>query len=51
MSKAMTALGAPECADGFVCLVDDKGARIVADGFAFTNEARIDAERRAALRG
>jgi sugar lactone lactonase YvrE len=42
LSKAMTALGAPECADGFVCLVDAKGARIVADGFAFTNEARID---------
>jgi sugar lactone lactonase YvrE len=43
LSKAMTALGAPECNDGFVCLVDGKGARIVADGFAFTNEARIDA--------
>jgi len=42
LSKAMTALGAPECADGFVCMVDAKGARIVADGFAFTNEARID---------
>jgi sugar lactone lactonase YvrE len=42
LSKAMTALGAPECADGFVCMVDSKGARIVADGFAFTNEARID---------
>ena len=42
LSKAMTALGAPECADGFVCMVDGKGARIVADNFAFTNEARID---------
>ena len=42
LSKAMTGLGAPECADGFVCMVDEKGARIVADGFAFTNEARID---------
>lgn len=42
LSKAMTGLGAPECADGFVCLVDGRGARIVADGFAFTNEARID---------
>ena len=42
LSKAMTGLGAPECADGFVCLVDRNGARIVADGFAFTNEARID---------
>jgi sugar lactone lactonase YvrE len=48
LAKAMTALGAPECNDGFVCLVDGDvgkglGARIVADGFAFTNEARIDA--------
>jgi len=42
LSKAMTALGAPECADGFVCVVDGKGARIAADGFAFTNEARIE---------
>jgi sugar lactone lactonase YvrE len=42
LSKAMTALGQPELKDGFVCMVDDKGARIVADGFAFTNEARID---------
>jgi sugar lactone lactonase YvrE len=28
-------------ADGFVALVDAKGARIVADGLAFTNECRI----------
>jgi sugar lactone lactonase YvrE len=42
LSKAMTGLGQPECADGFVCMVDKKGARTVADGFAFTNEARID---------
>ncbi len=42
MSRAMTALGAPECNDGFVCMVDANGARIVADGFAFTNEARVD---------
>ena len=42
LSKAMTGLGQPECADGFICMVDGKGARIVADGFAFTNEARID---------
>lgn len=39
---AMTALGAPERADGFICLVDDSGARIVADGLTFTNEARLD---------
>ncbi|HVZ53936.1 MAG TPA: SMP-30/gluconolactonase/LRE family protein [Pseudolabrys sp.] len=42
LSKAMTALGAPENNDGFICLIDERGARIVADGFAFTNEARID---------
>ena len=47
LSKAMTGLGQPELKDGFVCMVDGTGsqasdARIVADGFAFTNEARID---------
>ncbi len=42
LSKAMTGLGQPELKDGFVCMVDGKGARILADGFAFTNEARID---------
>ncbi len=42
LSKAMTGLGQPELKDGFVCMVDGKGARIVADGFAFTNEARLD---------
>lgn len=42
LSRAMTALGQPECNDGFICLIDKKGARIVAEGFAFTNEARID---------
>jgi sugar lactone lactonase YvrE len=42
LSKAMTGLGQPELRDGFVCMVDGKGPRIVADGFAFTNEARID---------
>lgn len=41
LSKAMTGLGQPELKDGFVCMVDAKGARIVADGFAFTNEARV----------
>lgn len=29
-------------ADGFIALVDAKGARIVADGLAFTNECRVD---------
>lgn len=30
-------------ADGAIILVDDRGARIVADGFRFTNEIRLDA--------
>ena len=30
-------------ADGTVILVDDRGPRIVADGFRFTNEIRLDA--------
>jgi gluconolactonase len=33
----------PRIADGYVALLDDRGARIVADGFAFTNEIRFDA--------
>lgn len=28
--------------DGFVVLVDDRGARIVADGLGYTNECRVD---------
>ena len=40
---AMTALGAPERADGFICVDDGSGARIVADGITFANEARFDA--------
>jgi sugar lactone lactonase YvrE len=31
-------------ADGYIILLDDKGPRIVADGFYFTNEIRLDAE-------
>ncbi len=30
--------------DGYIALIDDKGVRIVADGFAGTNEVRLDAE-------
>jgi gluconolactonase len=30
--------------DGFIVLVDDRGARIVADGIHATNEARLDAD-------
>lgn len=33
----------PSIADGYVALVEDDTARIVADGFAFTNEIRLDA--------
>ena len=33
----------PKICDGFVALADDRGLRIVADGFAFTNEIRLDA--------
>ena len=32
--------------DGFIVLVDDRGARIVADGIHATNEARLDAAER-----
>jgi len=31
----------PDCASGFVVLVDAKGARIVADGIGYTNEAIV----------
>ncbi|MBL4802214.1 MAG: SMP-30/gluconolactonase/LRE family protein [Emcibacter sp.] len=30
-------------ADGYIALLDERGLRIVADGFAFTNEIRMDA--------
>jgi len=33
----------PDIADGYIALVDEHGIRIVADGFAFTNEIRFDA--------
>ncbi|WEX09314.1 SMP-30/gluconolactonase/LRE family protein [Chelativorans sp. AA-79] len=33
-----------DLADGYIALVDEKGIRVVADGFAFTNEIRLDAE-------
>ena len=34
----------PNVADGYVALVDQRGIRIVADGFRFTNEIRLDAK-------
>jgi sugar lactone lactonase YvrE len=33
-------------ADGYIVLIDDRGPRIVADGFHFTNEIRLDANER-----
>lgn len=33
-----------DLADGSIILLDDKGARVVADGFHFTNEIRFDAD-------
>ena len=35
-----------DIADGFVILIDKKGARIVADDIGFTNEVRLDAAER-----
>jgi sugar lactone lactonase YvrE len=32
----------PDVADGFIVLVDERGARIVADGLRYTNEVRLD---------
>lgn len=34
----------PKVADGYIAVVDDKGIRIVAEGFHFTNEVRLDAK-------
>jgi gluconolactonase len=38
--KAMS----PNIADGYIAMADEKGLRIVADGFRFTNEIRFDAK-------
>jgi gluconolactonase len=32
----------PDGADGYVGLIDEKGIRMVADGFCYTNEVRLD---------
>jgi gluconolactonase len=40
----MDAAARTDLADGFVALTDEKGLRIVADGFKFTNEIRLDAK-------
>lgn len=34
----------PKIADGYVAVIDERGPRIVADGFRFTNEIRFDAK-------
>lgn len=34
----------PSIRDGYIALVDDSGIRVVADGFSFTNEVRLDAD-------
>jgi sugar lactone lactonase YvrE len=34
----------PNVADGYIALADESGIHIVADGFAFTNEVRLDAK-------
>jgi sugar lactone lactonase YvrE len=36
----------PGIADGYIVLLDERGARIVADGLGFANECRIDASGR-----
>lgn len=38
-----TTAAASRVRDGFLVLVDARGARVVADGFCFTNEVRFDA--------
>ena len=39
-----TAAASSRVRDGYIAVVDDKGIRIVADGFYFTNEVRMDAK-------
>lgn len=38
-----TAAAASRVRDGYVAVVDEQGLRVVADGFHFTNEVRLDA--------
>jgi sugar lactone lactonase YvrE len=40
----VTAALNPKVHDGYIAVIDEKGIRIVADGFAFTNELRFDAD-------
>lgn len=39
-----TAAAASRVRDGFVAVADERGLRVVADGFSFTNEIRFDAK-------
>ena len=39
-----TTAAASRVRDGYIAVVDDKGIRVVADGFYFTNEVRLDAK-------
>jgi sugar lactone lactonase YvrE len=34
----------PNISDGYIALADEKGLRMVGDGFSFTNEIRLDAK-------
>ncbi len=34
----------PNISDGYIAMADEKGLRMVAEGFAFTNEIRLDAD-------
>jgi sugar lactone lactonase YvrE len=42
ISRAFSPLRGPITADGYLVLIDQGGARIVADGLAFANEVRLD---------
>ncbi len=42
ISNAFAPLGGPTANDGYLILIDAKGPRVVADGFAFANEVRMD---------
>jgi sugar lactone lactonase YvrE len=46
ISRAFSPLGGPVIADGYLVLIDDKGARVVADDLAFANEVRLDPDGR-----
>lgn len=42
-TKNWMATISPNISDGYIALADERGLRIVADGFSFTNEVRLDA--------